>query len=122
MIHIKRAYEPPGAEDGSRYLVDRIWPRGVTKEQLRLKGWYKEVAPSNELRHWFGHEPSHWTEFKKRYYLELDNNQEAWNLLLEEARSGGITLVYGAKDKEHNNAIALKEYLEEKLKGKTRRG
>ena len=116
MIRIKRAYESPGIEDGLRFLVDRLWPRGVKKEPARLKGWYKEVAPSNELRIWFGHEPAKWREFKKRYYTELDGHQEAWRQLLEDVHKGDITLVYGAKDKEHNNAAALRDYLEEKLR------
>lgn len=111
-IHLKRAYDPPAASDGARYLVDRVWPRGVKREVLDLAGWEKEAAPSNDLRKWFGHDPDRWAEFQKRYDKELDDNPEAWRPLLEAARHGPVTLVYGAKDTQHNQAVALKAYLE----------
>ena len=111
-IQIKRAYDLPAAEDGSRYLVDRVWPRGVTREALELAGWQKEAAPSNDLRKWFGHDPARWAEFQERYAAELDDNPEGWHPLLEAARQGPITLVYGAKDTLHNQAVVLKAYLE----------
>ena len=115
MIRVKRAYESPEVDDGTRILVDRLWPRGVKKEQLSLHGWIRDVAPSDELRKWFGHDPSRWEEFKKRYFVELDRKPEVLKSLLETIRDGNVTLLYAAQDKEHNNAVALKEYLEAKL-------
>jgi len=115
MIRLKRAYEPPSGDDGARYLVDRLWPRGVKKEDLHVEGWLKEVAPSTELRKWFGHDPAKWDEFQERYRRELDDNAEAWQPLLGAARKGTLTLVYGAKDTEHNDAVVLRDVLEERL-------
>ena len=112
MIQIKRAYEPAAKSDGKRFLVDRLWPRGVTKEALRLEAWPKDVAPSDDLRRWFGHQPAKWDEFRRCYFAELDAEPEAWQPILKAARRGNITLLYGARDVEHNNAVALKEYLE----------
>ncbi len=114
-IQTKRAYDPPAAEDGERYLVDRLWPRGLQREALHLDGWLKEIAPSDALRKWFAHDPVRWEEFRRRYDQELDANIENWQPLLEIARHGVVTLVYSAKDREHNQAVALKEYLENKL-------
>ena len=111
----KRAYEAPSPGDGARYLVDRMWPRGVAKSALHVENWLKDAAPSTELRRWFGHDPGKWNEFRKRYFAELDRNQAAWMPLLEAARKGPVTLVYGAKDEEHNNAVALAEYLQAHL-------
>jgi uncharacterized protein YeaO (DUF488 family) len=113
MIQIKRAYEPPEAADGKRFLVDRIWPRGVKKEALDIEGWVKEVAPSNDLRKWFGHDPEKWDKFQQRYFAELESKEEALGPIRDAAEEGTVTLVYGAKDTEHNNAAALKSYLEE---------
>jgi uncharacterized protein YeaO (DUF488 family) len=118
MIRIKRAYDPPAKEDGARFLVDRLWPRGIKKEALLMAAWYKEVAPSNELRHWFGHEPEKWKDFQRRYRTELTANHAAWQPLSDAAKQGDITLLYSAHDTEHNNAVALKAYLEERLAGK----
>jgi len=115
VIHIKRAYEQPSRDDGVRILVDRLWPRGVGKDRLLIDAWYKEIAPSSQLRAWFRHDPDKWDEFRKRYFAELDSAPELWRPLLEIARSRNITLVYGAKDRENNNAVSLKEYLESKL-------
>jgi len=112
MIQVKRAYGPAAKSDGKRFLVDRLWPRGVTKEALRLEAWLKDVAPSGDLRRWFGHQPAKWDEFRRRYFAELDARPEAWRPILEAARRGNVTLLYGARDVEHNNAVALKEYLE----------
>ena len=112
MITIKRAYEPTEREDGKRFLVERLWPRGVKKEDLHLDAWLKEVSPSPELRKWFSHDPSKWTEFKRRYRAELDANPDAWKPILEAARRGRVTLVYAARDEEHTSARLLKEYLE----------
>ncbi len=113
MIRLKRAYDPPAGEDGARLLVDRIWPRGVKKEDLQIRAWLKDVAPSDELRKWFGHDPKKWPEFQERYFAELDAKPEALAPLRDAVGEGDVTLVYGAKDTEHNNAVALKAYLEQ---------
>ena len=112
MILIKRAYDPPGPDDGSRLLVDRLWPRGIRREALVLDGWLKDVAPSDNLRRWFGHDPVKWEEFCRRYFVELDGKPEAWTPILKLARQGNVTLVFSARDIEHNNAVALKAYLD----------
>ncbi len=114
-IRLKRAYEPPGPEDGPRFLVDRLWPRGLSKERLHLSAWLKDVAPSTALRHFYDHQPERWETFTRRYRAELSDNGDALAPLLEAARQGTVTLVYAAKDPEHNNAQVLKEYLEETL-------
>lgn len=118
-LKLKRAYEPAAADDGARYLVERLWPRGVKKEALRVEAWLKDVAPSDALRRWFGHDPKKWEEFRRRYFKELDHNTAAWEPLQQAARRGTVTLVYSAHDTEHNNAVALKEYLEARM-GKKR--
>jgi len=115
MIHLQRAYDHTPDETWPRYLVDRLWPRGVKREDLDLVDWTKNVGPSDDLRHWFGHDPEKWVEFRKRYWAELDKNKDAWQPLLDAARHGDITLVFSAKDTEYNNAVALKEYLEKRL-------
>lgn len=115
MIKVKRAYEEPAPEDGRRILVDRLWPRGLKKETLQLDGWLKEAAPSDDLRRWFDHDPDRWEGFKQRYGAELDDRPERWRPLLEAARQGDVTLVYAARDEEHNNAVALQAYLQRKL-------
>ncbi|MGD9787149.1 MAG: DUF488 domain-containing protein [Sulfuricellaceae bacterium] len=112
MLKLKRAYEPPTSDDGFRVLVDRLWPRGVSKDAARIGLWLKEAAPSDELRKWFGHDPARWEEFKRRYFLELARNPEALAPLLGEVRRGPVTLVYAAKDETHNNAVALKAFIE----------
>ena len=117
MLNVKRIYEVPKANDGARYLVERLWPRGMKKENLIMDAWLKQVAPTSELRRWFGHDPAKWDEFQRRYRAELDTNPGTWKLLLEEARQGNVTLLYSARDTEHNNAIVLKAYLEERLVG-----
>jgi uncharacterized protein YeaO (DUF488 family) len=114
-IGISRAYDRPGDDDGARYLVDRVWPRGIRKDVLRVEQWLRDVAPSNELRRWFGHDPRRWDEFVERYRAELDANRAVWEPLLEAATRGPITLVYGARDPEHNQAVALRDYLQSKL-------
>jgi uncharacterized protein YeaO (DUF488 family) len=118
VIQIKRAYEAMGKNDGARFLVERLWPRGMKKENLRIETWLKDVAPSGELRKWFQHDPAKLGEFRRRYFRELEKNSDAWQPLLARTRRGRVTLVYSAHDTEHNNAVALKEFLEEKLKGK----
>src|SRR5262249_19697977 len=102
------------------FLVDHLWPRGVKKEALRLESWVRAVAPSDRLRQWFGHDPAKWKEFQRRYFAELDQEPEAWQPLLQAARAGDITLVYSARDTDHNIAVALKAYLEKKPRAKPR--
>lgn len=111
MIKIKRVYEAADRDDGNRFLVDRLWPRGIKKSALSMDGWYREVAPSTELRLWFNHDPARWNEFCGRYFAELEKKPEAWEPLAEIERKGTVTLLYGAKDLEHNHAIALMEFL-----------
>ncbi len=110
-IRIKRAYEEPGREDGTRILVDRLWPRGLTKEKARVDLWLKDVAPSTELRKWFAHDPGKWAQFQSRYEEELKRNKEQLSLLRQEAAKGTVTLVYGAKDQQHNEAVILQRLL-----------
>jgi len=110
-INIKRVYENPNPADGTRILVDRLWPRGLTKEKASIDVWLKEIAPSTALRQWFGHDPAKWAEFQKRYREELEKNPEQVVLLREQARKEVITLVYGAKDEAHNEALVLQALL-----------
>jgi uncharacterized protein YeaO (DUF488 family) len=110
-IRIKRAYEEPDREDGTRILVDRLWPRGLTKEKARIDLWLKDVAPSTELRKWFAHDPGKWEEFRSRYLEELKRNKEQLSLLRQEAAKGTVTLVFGAKDQQHNEAVILQRLL-----------
>jgi uncharacterized protein YeaO (DUF488 family) len=112
MIKLKRAYEKPSRDDGLRVLVERLWPRGLTKERAAVDLWLKEVAPSPELRKWFGHDPARWEQFQKRYWRELEEKEEAVRLLKQKGKRGAVTLVYAARDEEHNGALALKEFLE----------
>jgi len=120
MIKLERVYEPETPDDGVRYLVERLWPRGVKKESLHLDGWLKDAGPSTELRKWFGHDPRKWVEFRRRYFAELDQAAEAWAPIREAARHGTVTLLYSSHDTEHNNAVALKEYVERKMGARTR--
>ncbi|WP_447976666.1 DUF488 domain-containing protein [Candidatus Nitrospira bockiana] len=115
MIRVKRIYEAATKNDGKRFLVDRLWPRGVNRNAAQLDGWLKEVAPSDALRRWFGHNPTKWEEFRRRYFAELDRGPEAYRPLLEAAQTGTVTLLFGAKDEEHNNAVALRDFLVAKL-------
>ena len=110
-VRIKRAYSEPDKEDGTRILVDRLWPRGLTKAKASIDLWLKEIAPSTELRKWFGHDPANWTKFKSRYLSELKHNPEQLALLKQYAAKGPITLVYGARDEQHNEAIILQALL-----------
>ena len=110
-IRLKRVYEEPAATDGERVLVDRLWPRGLTKEKARVDLWLKEIAPSEELRKWFGHDPAKWAEFKRRYRAELKGNKEQVTRLKSEMEKGPVTLLYGAKDEQHNEAVVLLELL-----------
>ncbi len=110
-VQVKRAYEAPAQGDGTRILIDRLWPRGIKKESLALDQWDKDLAPSTDLRQWFGHDPTRWTEFQERYAKELHAHGPALDALRALARKGHITLVYGAHDEVHNNAVALRELL-----------
>ena len=110
-IRIKRAYEEPDRENGKRILVDRLWPRGLTKEKASVDLWLKDVAPSTELRKWFAHDPGRWPEFQSRYIEELKRNKEQLSLLRQEAAKGTLTLIYGAKDQQHNEAVILQRLL-----------
>jgi len=110
-IRIKRAYEPPAADDGVRILIDRLWPRGIRKEALALTEWDKELAPSNELRQWFGHDPARWDEFRQRYAAELRARPDHFNALQKRARQGVVTIVYSAHNEQVNNAVAMREFL-----------
>ena len=113
-ILLKRAYDPPAESDGFRVLVDRVWPRGVGKDALKLDQWLKDIAPSTGLRKWFGHDPEKWEAFRERYFRELDSQNEQVTFLKQKAGKGNLTLVFAAKDPQHNNAVALKQYLERK--------
>ncbi len=115
MIQIKRIYDKPDNEDGKRILVDRLWPRGVNKERAKVDLWLKDIAPSNELRKWFSHDPVKWHEFRKRYREELKGKRAHVKQLAEELKKGNITLLFSAKDTEHNNAAVLKELLSRDL-------
>lgn len=110
-VVLKRAYEPPAKSDGKRILVDRLWPRGVSKAEADLDEWIKEIAPSGELRTWFGHDPERWDEFRRRYRAELAQHSETLKDLRRRAREGRITLVYSAKDETHNDAVVLRDVL-----------
>lgn len=109
-IQIKRVYEKPDAKDGFRILVDRLWPRGLTKEKVALDLWLKDIAPSTDLRKWFNHDPEKWKEFQKRYRKELKENKEAVDTLKEHLKKGTVTLLYAARDEAHNEAEVLKDY------------
>jgi uncharacterized protein YeaO (DUF488 family) len=115
-LKLKRVYEPSDKNDGTRILVDRLWPRGMTKAKADVDIWLKELAPSAGLRKWFGHDPDKWTEFKKRYRAELEENDEQLARLREEIKKGVVTLLYGAKDEEHNDAVVLAEFLRDQKK------
>jgi uncharacterized protein YeaO (DUF488 family) len=114
-VRLRRVYDPPVPEDGHRVLVDRLWPRGMKQEAARLDAWRRDVAPSAELRRWFGHDPARWPEFRRRYRAELAANPAALDPLLAAARRGPLTLVYGTRDERHNQAVVLREVLEERL-------
>ena len=115
MIKAKRVYDKQEADDGFRILVDRIWPRGLKKNNIKIDLWQKDIAPSTSLRKWFNHDQRKWNEFKSRYYEELNDKQEIIKMLLEKAENGIITLLYSSKEEKYNNAIALKEFLDLKL-------
>ena len=114
MIRIKRVREPAAKADGVRFLVERLWPRGVKKADLKLDGWLKDVAPSAELRKWFNHDPAKWKAFQKRYYAELEQQPKAWQPIFDAEKKSTVTLPFSSHDAEHNNVLALKTYLEAK--------
>jgi uncharacterized protein YeaO (DUF488 family) len=115
LLKIKRVYDPPSKDDCFRILIDRLWPRGMSKEKAKLDLWMKEIAPSDQLRTWFSHEPEKWEEFQKRYRTELSAKQDLLEQIRQlEKEKGAVTLVYSARDTEHNNAVALKTMLEKK--------
>jgi uncharacterized protein YeaO (DUF488 family) len=116
MIRIKRAYDPPERGDGQRFLVERLWPRGMKKEALAADAWLKEVAPSTELRKWFGHREERWEEFRRRYRHELGANPDGWRPILVAIKRSPVTLLYSAHDTEHNGALVLRDYLTEREK------
>ena len=120
MFRIKRTYDPPARGDGQRILVERLWPRGMTKEALKADAWLKQVAPSTELRKWFGHRPERWEEFARRYRKELAANASAWQPLLDAENRGPVTLLYSARDTLHNGAIVLRDYLKAKSSSRSR--
>jgi uncharacterized protein YeaO (DUF488 family) len=120
MIRIKRTYDQPTSADGRRILVDRLWPRGMTKEALAMDAWLKDVTPSPGLRQWFGHRPERWDEFRRRYERELDANIDAWEPIVEASTKGVVTLLYSAQDVAHNHAIVLRDYLERKGRRRAR--
>lgn len=112
-LEIKRIYDDPSESDGYRILVDRLWPRGVSKAHAAVAEWIKELGPSTELRQWFGHDPERYPEFRERYRAELDGAAELWRPIVQRAQGERVTLVYSAKDTEHNQAVVLREYLRE---------
>ena len=114
-LKLKRVYEPPHKDDGTRILVDRLWPRGLTKEKAKVDLWLKEIAPSTELRKWFGHDPKKWRSFRERYQTELKHHADQLKLLKSKLKEGTVTLIYGARDQEHNEALVLKQFLERTL-------
>jgi uncharacterized protein YeaO (DUF488 family) len=121
MIHLQRVYNGKDKGQGTLFLVDGVWPRGIKKEELGEVQWVKEVAPSKELRKWFKHDPDKWDEFQEQYREELDQKPQSWKPILEAAREGDVTLLYGSKDEEHNQAVVLRDYLESHLKPKRKK-
>ena len=116
MIRIKRIYEPPAAEDGLRILVDRLWPRGLTKDKAKVDLWAKEIAPSHELRQWYGHDPVKWEEFKKKYRKEIENEEEWIDFIAQRAKKGTVTFLFSCQEQKLNNAAALKEFFQNKFR------
>src|SRR5262245_5547022 len=116
MIKLKRAYDAAAPTDGSRFLVERLWPRGIRKADLPIDAWLRDIGPSDGLRRWFRHDPEKWKTFRVRYFAELDSKPEVWKPVFKAARRGPVTLIYSSRDPDHNNAVALKDYLEAKMK------
>jgi uncharacterized protein YeaO (DUF488 family) len=120
MITLKRAYDPPARADGVRFLVERLWPRGIRKADLSLDAWLPDVGPTTALRQWFSHDPAKWDAFRARYFRELDARPDAWEPIAAAARRGRVTLVFSSRDTVHNNAVALREYLAGRVKPASR--
>jgi uncharacterized protein YeaO (DUF488 family) len=120
MIALKRVYDKAERSDGVRYLIERLWPRGVKKASLQIDGWLKDAGPSTQLRQWFHHDAGRWAEFQRRYFKELAAQPEAWKPVAEAARRGPVTLIYSSHDTEHNNAVALKRFIESRAKSRSR--
>ena len=116
MIKLKRVYEPVASDDGPRFLVERLWPRGFKKAELEMHAWLKDVAPSGKLRQWFNHDPEKWKEFRERYFRELRASPDAVDPVITAAKQGTITLLYSSRDTEHNNAVALRDYIQKQWK------
>ncbi len=116
MFKIKRVYDAPSRDDGTRILIDRLWPRGLSKEGAKIDVWIKEAGPSTELRKWFNHEPEKWTGFKRRFFAELDKKPQVAGEIVGAARRGTVTLLFGSREERFNNAVALREYLEPKMR------
>jgi uncharacterized protein YeaO (DUF488 family) len=116
MIKLKRVYDAAATSDGSRLLVERLWPRGVPKANLKIDAWLKDVGPSHDLRRWFAHDPKRWNIFCQRYFAELESNPKVWKPVVQAARRGTVTLIYSSRDPEHNKAVALRDYLQRKMK------
>lgn len=116
MLKTKRIYETSKASDGVRFLVERLWPWGIKKEQLKMQAWLKDVAPSDNLRRWYAHDAAKWPEFERRYRAELEANPQAWKPLMDAAQRGDVTLLYSARDTEHNSALVLRSFLDQKIR------
>lgn len=116
MLKLKRVYDPVSHTDGTRVLVERLWPRGFSKAKLQVSAWLKDAGPSTELRKWFSHDPEKWSRFRTRYFRELESRPEAWRAIVSAARRGTVTLVYSSHDEQHNNAVALKDYVLAKMR------
>jgi uncharacterized protein YeaO (DUF488 family) len=117
MIKIKRVYDAPAPDDGTRILVDRLWPRGLSKEKAKVDMWLKEIAPSDRLRKWYVHDPMKWNKFREKYFKELDPHKELVDVIVKKAKEGTVTLLYSSKEEKLNNAVALKEYIEKQKQG-----
>jgi uncharacterized protein YeaO (DUF488 family) len=121
MLKIKRVYDPPSPNDGKRILIDRLWPRGLKKEDAKVDDWIKEVAPSTELRMWYGHDPKKWAEFKRRFFSELHRRQDLVESIVNASRKGTVTLLFGSKEERFNNAVALREFVEARMNASERK-
>ena len=121
MLKIKRVYDPPSPNDGKRILIDRLWPRGLKKEDAKVDDWIKEVAPSTELRTWYGHDPKKWSEFERRFFSELQRRQDLVEGIVSASRKGTVTLLFGSREERFNNAVALKEFVEARMSASERK-
>lgn len=115
MIQLKKVYEPAGKLDGKRFLIERLWPRGMKRDKLQMAAWIRDAGPSRQLRVWFHHDPAKWNEFRRRYFAELASKQQVWQPIIQAASQGTVTLLYSSHDNQHNNAVVLKQYLESRM-------